>query len=143
MNFALLGIFYCQLCLYASLFLCLSIFLYLCLSLLFLYLSICSKPNLTLKMPAFLPAAHLLTCPPLLYLYPPSLFSNKKFPVVEAHFWLDKLFYIIDWFIYFQAKSGTCFEQNFLFNRRWRKSWNHWKNRSWKIITGSFLVQNH
>ncbi len=32
---------------------------------------------------------------PLLSLTPPSLFPDKKFPV-EAHFWLDKLFYYTD-----------------------------------------------
>ncbi len=45
-------------------------------------------PNLTLNMPDCLPA--------LLSLYDPSLFPNKKFPIDEAHFWLDELFYIID-----------------------------------------------
>jgi hypothetical protein len=28
---------------------------------------------------------------------PPSFFPEKKFPAVEAHFWLDELFYYIDW----------------------------------------------
>jgi hypothetical protein len=40
-------------------------------------------------MPADPPAHPSLSIP--LYLFP-----NKKFPVVEAHFGLDKLFYIID-----------------------------------------------
>ncbi len=48
--------FYCQLCLYVSLFLCLSITQYLCLSPVSLYLS--PKPNLTLYL-----YACLLTCP--------------------------------------------------------------------------------
>jgi hypothetical protein len=41
--------------------------------------------------------AGLLTCPPpSLSLSPPSLFPDKKFNAAEAHFWLDKLFYIIE-----------------------------------------------
>ena len=62
--------FYCQLYLYASLSLGLP--------------SVSPKPNLTLNMTAS------LSHPP-----PPLLFPDKKFPV-EAHFWLDKLFYYID-----------------------------------------------
>ncbi len=58
--------FYCQLCLYVSLFLCLSVSMSLCLSV-SLSLSISPKPNLTLNM-----AACWLACPPL------SLFSDKK-----------------------------------------------------------------
>ena len=76
--------FYYQLCLYVSLLLC----LYVSLSL----LSISPKPNLTWNMPADWPARP----PPSFSLSPPpSLFPDKKFPV-EAHFWLDKLFYYID-----------------------------------------------
>jgi hypothetical protein len=41
-------------------------------------------------LPADLPA------PPLSLSSPPSLFPDKKFPVAEAHFWSDKLFYFID-----------------------------------------------
>ncbi len=51
-------------------------------------------------MPACWPA-----CPPaLISLSPPSLFPDKKFPVVKAHFWLNKLFYIC---------YKDCFEQLF------------------------------
>ncbi len=64
---ALLGI------LIVSLFLCLFVFMSLC-----VYVSL-SLPNLTLNMPAKLP--HSLSPPPSL------------FPVVENHFWLEKLFY--------------------------------------------------
>ncbi len=69
--------FYCQLCLYVSLF-----------------LSLCISPKPNLKY-ACLPA-DLLTHPSLSLSPPPSLFPDKKFPVVEAHFRLDKLFYYID-----------------------------------------------
>ncbi len=75
--------FYCQLCLYVSLYLCLSVSLSLP--------SISPKPNLTLNMTGCWPGH-----PPLSFSHPPpSLFSDKKFPV-EAHFWLDKLFYYIE-----------------------------------------------
>jgi len=50
--------------------------------------SISLLPNLTLNMPDCLPAP--------LSLYHPSLFPDKKFPIDEAHFWLDELFNIID-----------------------------------------------
>ncbi len=73
--------FNCQLCIYVSLFLYLSISLYLCLATL-------SLPNLT-KPQKCLPAD--LPTPPL-SLTPPSLFPDQKFPV-QAHFWLDQLFY--------------------------------------------------
>ncbi len=64
-----------------------SFYLYVSLSL----LSISPKPNLTLNMPC------LLTRRPTLFsLTPPSLFPDEKFPVAEALFWLDKLFYYID-----------------------------------------------
>jgi hypothetical protein len=65
-----------SLCLFVSMFLYLSVPL----SLPSISLSL---PNLTLNMPACWPAR-------------PSLFSDKKFPVVEAHFWLDELLYYID-----------------------------------------------
>ncbi len=77
---------YCQLCLYVSLFLCLSMSPYLCL---YLYLTL---PWICL--PADLPSH------PSLSLTPPSLFPDKKFPAVEAHFWLDELFYYIDRFVF-------------------------------------------
>ncbi len=64
-----------------SLFLCLSISLYLCLSPLAL-LNLPSDPHTPLSLS--------LSLSP-----PPSIFPDKKFPV-EAHFWLDKLFYNID-----------------------------------------------
>ncbi len=84
--------FYCQVCLYVSLCLCLSI------SVSPLYLSISPKPILTFKMPACWPAYPPLSLPSS---HPPtSLFPDKKFPVVEAHFWWDKLFYIIEDYSY-------------------------------------------
>ena len=75
--------FYCQLCI----FVCLSISLTLP--------SISPKPNL--KYPACWPTGPPLSLTPSLYLsHPsPSLFPDKKFPV-EAHFWLDELFYYIE-----------------------------------------------
>ena len=78
--------FYCQLCLYFyfSLSPCISVFLSLP--------SITPKPNITLNKPACWPACQPA---PLSLSPPPSLFPDKKFPV-EAHFWLDKLFYYIE-----------------------------------------------
>ncbi len=58
--------------------------------------SVSPKPNLTLNMAPFwpahqsLPLSHPPPPPP-----PPLLYPDKKFPV-EAHFWLDELFYYID-----------------------------------------------
>jgi hypothetical protein len=46
-------------------------------------------------MPACWPAH-----PPSLSHTPPSLFPDKKIPV-QAHFWLDELFYYIDYDFYF------------------------------------------
>jgi hypothetical protein len=48
--------------------------------------SIYHKPNLKICLPA-----DLLSLSLSLFLSP-SLFSDKKFPAVEAHFWLDELF---------------------------------------------------
>ena len=88
---------YLFLYLYVSLFLCLSISLYLCLSPLSLSTSLylclfpLSLPNLTLLL-ICLPICQPT---PLSLSPPPSHFPDKKFPV-EAHFWLDKLFYYIE-----------------------------------------------
>jgi hypothetical protein len=47
-------------------------------------------------MPADLPDCLPVCLPaPFSLSPPPSLFPDKKFPV-EAHFWLDELFYYID-----------------------------------------------
>ena len=80
-----------------------------------LYLSL---PNLTLNILPANPPVHLslslthtLSPPPSPYLTPPSLFPDKKFPV-EAHFWLDKLFYYIEDTI-FQLKRRLKEELNF------------------------------
>ncbi len=77
----------------------LSALFFVCMS---LYISVftlfLSLPNLTLDILPADPPVHLsisLT-PPSPYLTPPSLFTDKKFPV-EAHFWLDELFYYIDY----------------------------------------------
>jgi hypothetical protein len=55
--------------------------------------SISPKPNRTLNMTAADPPTHTLSLSLL-----PLLFQVKKFPV-EAHFWLDKLFYYKDFII--------------------------------------------
>jgi hypothetical protein len=79
---ALLGIFMVS---SVSLFLCFYVSLSLCISVFPLYLSE-TYPN-------FKYACLLTRLPTLLSLSPPpSLFSGKKFPVVEAHFWMEKLF---------------------------------------------------
>ncbi len=72
-------------CLYVSLSLCFYVSVSSPLSI--------SLPNLTLNMPACWPARPPLS---LSLSPPPSLFPDKKFPAVEAHFWLDELFYYID-----------------------------------------------
>jgi hypothetical protein len=61
---------------------------------LYLWLSPLSpKPNRTLNMTAADPPTHTLSLSLL-----PLLFQVKQFPV-EAHFWLDKLFYYKDFII--------------------------------------------
>ena len=83
--------FHCRLCIFVF-FVSVSLFLP---SISPLYLSISPKPNLTLNMPACWPARPLASLPPSLSHPPPSLFPDMKFPV-EAHFWLDELFYYIN-----------------------------------------------
>ncbi len=62
--------------------------------------SLCFYVSLSLSLPSISPKPNLTLNPihPSLSLTPPPLlFPDKKFPV-EAHFWLDELFYYIeDW----------------------------------------------
>ncbi len=76
-----------SLCLFVSM--SLSVSLSLCVSVSPFFLSQ-TLPKLTINTTACWPAH-----PPSLSHTPPSLFQDKKFPV-EAHFWLDELFYYVD-----------------------------------------------
>jgi hypothetical protein len=95
-----------SLCLSVSLSLCLSVSLSLCLS---VSLSLClsvslSLPSISPKRPIqVVSILYTQTQPNLKYACqltrsptPLSLFPDNKFPVVEAHFYLDVLFYYID-----------------------------------------------
>jgi hypothetical protein len=78
----------------------------LCSGFLFSALSLCLFISMSLYLSqtlSNLKYSFLLTCPPtcpsLSLSPPPSLFPDKKFPVVEALFWLNKLFYYIDYIV--------------------------------------------
>ena len=80
------GDFYCQLCLFVSV----SLYIDVSLSLSSIFIVL---PNLTqheICLPSDLPTHRSLS------LTPPSLFPDNKFPIHEAHFWLDELFHYID-----------------------------------------------
>jgi hypothetical protein len=74
--------------------LCLYLSLSLCVFFSPVYLSISPKPYLKYACLLTGPPACLPACPSI-SLTPFHSLSGKKFPVVEAHFWLNKLFYII------------------------------------------------